>query len=147
MSRPKPITTMGRMDIVERMQLLRNNNDGIEEGSYDHELTEEEIYERQLRLQDSIISLRDLREEKKEVNKGYKDKMDPLQVIIDTTATELKTGLVEMSGIQYKVIDHEIGLVEFYDELGALVSSRKIFPAEKQTNLFRMPNKGTGTNG
>lgn len=38
----------------------------------------------------------------------------------------------------YKYNDHENGLVAFYDKSGHLISSRSMFPQERQTKLFKI---------
>ena len=120
----------------ERILILEQNADKIETSTYQKNLTEDEKLQRKEILYNNSLKLSDLAEEKKEAIAGFKEVMDPLVADNKTLLSELRTGQVQVTGKIYLMANHETGIMETWDNNGEFVSSRRLFPSEKQ---LRMP--------
>lgn len=130
---------MPELQPKERLILLQQNADHIEETTYYKPLTAEELDLRREELTDNAIKLSEYEDEKKEVMQEFKLKMDPLAKANKKLLTEVKTRQAEVSGALYLMANHEEGMMETYDSNGELISSRRLRPEEKQKNIFSLP--------
>jgi hypothetical protein len=116
----------------DRMLILQQNADKMEDTKYYKPLTEDELTARREMLTDNCIKLGDLEEEKKLLTEKIKVKIDPLKEENKMLLLECRTKQVQVSGILYHMADHENGYMETYDHNGELLYSRKLRPDEKQ---------------
>ena len=135
---------MPELSEKERVTILQQNADSIEETTYQKQLTEDEKLERKDVLLKNSIQLFDLEEEKKEAVKVFKDRIDPLKKENNQLLTELRTGQAKVDGTLYHMANHEDGMMEIYDSNGEIVESRRLRPNERQGKLYVA---ATGTNG
>lgn len=129
---------MPEMPEKDRLLLLQQNADKVEETTYQKPLTEEELNERREILTDNSIKLSDLEEEKKEATKVFKDRIDPLKADNKQLLSELRTRQAKVTGLIYHLANHDDGMMETYDGKGELISSRRLRPDEKQSNIFSL---------
>lgn len=130
------IMFMPEVSPEERKILLEQNADAIEETSYQKPLTQEELDMRRESLTDNCIKLSELEEEKKELVKGYKDRMDPLISDNKILMSEVRTRQSKVDGRLFHMKNHDTSMMETYDEEGFLVSTRRLRPDEKQKTIM-----------
>lgn len=131
-------TFMPEIDPQQRVMILQQNADHIEEATYYKPLTQDELDARRELLTDNAIKLSEMEDEKKEIMQGFKSKMDPLAKENKKLLTEVKTRQAEINGNLYYMANHEEGIMETYDENGEFISSRRLRPEEKQKNIFSL---------
>lgn len=130
---------MPELEVKERLLLLQQNSDKIEETTYYKPLTQDELDVRRERLTDNAIKLSEYEDEKKEIMADFKSKSDPLAKENKMLLTEVKTRQAEVKGNLYHLANHDEGMMETYDGNGELISSRRLRPEEKQSqNIFNI---------
>lgn len=136
--------------------------DEIVSQEVERHFTPEEINALEVELANKVIEIDARKELTAKISKFIETTMDPemlLQTITETIEntpelTEagtksllsekemIKKKLKDRSSIQqedlFKYLDHENGMVAFYDQNGYLISSRSMFPQERQTKLFKI---------
>lgn len=125
---------------AERLNILQQNADLVEQTTYQKPLTEEVLAEKKDTLTDNSIKLFDLEEEKKEAVKIYKDKIDPLKKQNSKLLSEIRTGQETVEGTLFHMANFDDGMMETYDNEGFMIGSRRLKPNEKQGNLLRKAN-------
>lgn len=126
---------MPELPSEERINVLRNNADKIEQTTYEKELTEEELIAKREQFVDNSIAVSKLEDELSEKKKEFKSKIDPLKLINRSLQYEVKTKKSEVKGTLFHMANHDSGYMETYDEAGELVSSRRLRPDEKQIRM------------
>lgn len=119
----------------ERINILRNNADRVEQTDYEKELTEDELIAKREQFVDNSIAISKLEDELSEKKKEFKNKIEPLKLDNRALQYEVKTGKKEVKGFLYHMADHVNGMMETWDETGELVSSRRLRPDEKQVRM------------
>ncbi len=124
------------MSPQQRRQILADNCDGVEEMTYTRQLSPEEMAVAREELSENRISTQLLDEEKKSVLKEFKMREAPLKDSYKEIMGKLRTRVEEKTGNVYKFANHDTSMMEFYDEAGEMVFSRRLRPEEKQARLF-----------
>ena len=127
----------------DRVQVLKDNCDQIEDQTYMKTFTHEEILAMKDNLAEVSIKLNDIAIEKKAIREDFTAKEKPMVTEKKGLLQNIKRKAVEVNEECYKFIDQESGLVGFYNLLGDLVYSRQIHPSEKQKSLFAISKTGT----
>jgi hypothetical protein len=127
----------------KRSQLLSDNCDQIEELGYMKPFTEQEILDMKDDLADLSININEIEEEKKEAVSGFKQRLKPLNQRKGKILTNIKNKAEYVDEDCYKFIDHEDGMVGYYNSKGDLIQTRRIKPEEMQKKIFPLK---TGTN-
>ena len=120
----------------ERLQLLQDNADKIENAKYYVQLTPEELDAKREKLTDNSIRLSEFEDELEEIKVGFKSKMNPLKIENKGLLVEVKTKQQLKSGNLYHIANHNSSMMEIYDSNGELVSSRRLLPEEKQQTIM-----------
>lgn len=121
----------------ERLQIMRNSADQIEETTYEKDLTLEELDAKREKFVDNSIKVSTLEDELNEKKAEYKNKIDPVKLENKTLQQEVKTKKQKVKGTLYHIADHDTGFMETYDATGELISDRRLRPDEKHaTRLF-----------
>lgn len=107
-----------------RLKYLESQADGVVEDRYFHQLTENELNSKRVEITDNVINLGDVEEEKMEVMKDFKQRIDPLKSEIKRLTLQVRTGHEERHGKLYKFIDREKRWVYFYDASGNLIENK-----------------------
>lgn len=131
-------------DPEERINILRNNADKIEQTDYEKELTEEELIAKREEFVDNSIDVSKLEDELAEKKKEYKNKIEPIKLINRSLQKEIKTKKRWVKGQLFYMADHVNGMMETWDESGELVSSRRLRPDEKQVRMQVVLPKAAG---
>lgn len=129
---------MPEIEPQQRLLLLQQNADHIEETTYYKPLTADELDLRREELTDNAIKLSEHEDEKKEIMGEFKVKMDPLIKRNKKLLSECKTRQAEIVGALYYMANHDDGMMETYDAAGELIASRRLRPDEKQKNIFSL---------
>ena len=122
----------------ERLMILQENAAKVEQTTYQKSLTQDELAIRHEDLAKNCIKLSSIDDEKKEVAADFKAKTDPLNIANKTLLTEIKTKQTTVDGTLYHIANHDDGFMETYDNEGMLISTRRLRPEEKQTNIFSL---------
>lgn len=123
------------VSLEDRIRQLRDNADIQENGPYTRSLTQEELDLRRESLADNCIEKTRLEGELKAVKAEFKGKIEPLSVQNALICQEIKTKQAEFDGTTFGFADHENGMMNFYDDRGEWIGSRRLKPEEKN-NLF-----------
>jgi len=129
----------------KRIDFLKNNCDKVEEKGYMKRFTSDQLTQMKENLSETDIEINDVEEEKKEVVRGYKARLDPLTDERKRLLTGLKNKAEYVTEICFKFVDMESRETGYYNEDGDLIESRPAYPDEMQGNIFQMGRK-TGTN-
>jgi len=116
----------------DRLIIMQQNADSIENRNYYRTLNDEELLVRKERLTDNSIKLHHLSIEQKELVAHIKTKMDPLKKENCFLINEIDTGKTEEQGQIFGMANHEQGMMEYFDSNGEMISSRRLTPEEKQ---------------
>lgn len=128
----------------ERLRLLKDNCDSVEETKYYRDLTPEELDVKRETFVDNSIKVSTLEDELSAYKESYKSQMKPLKDENKILQTQIKMRKEQKEGSLFNIADHENGIMETYDETGEFVSSRRLRPDEKQPKLF--PVKKSASN-
>lgn len=123
----------------ERLMMMQENAAKVEKTTYQKSLSLEELAARREDLADNCIKLNQLEDELKEVKDDFKLKIDPLKTTNKVLLTEIKTKQSTVDGTLFHMANHDDGMMETYDNDGYLISTRRLRPEEKQTNIFSLP--------
>jgi len=123
----------------ERIEMLRNNCDDSEEGTYMRDLGSDELDQKREQLTENYIKINDLDEELSQIKGEFKEKINPLKVENKGLLSEVKTRKEQVTGMLFHFDDMQAGIRNTYDEKGEFVSSRRLLPNEKQPRLFVGP--------
>lgn len=120
----------------DRMGVLEGENIAVEEQAYMKPLTPEELAIKKDDLANAAILKAVIEEELSQVKAQYKDKIEPLRLIVQESIEAIKNKAVEVKGKVYKMADYENQMIHIVDPLGNVLSSRRMLPEERQ---FRIP--------
>jgi hypothetical protein len=120
----------------DRVLILQQNADKVEQTTYQKELTSEELAARREDLADDCIKLNQLEDDLKEIKDEFKSKMLPLKQANKQRLAEIKTRQTTVDGTLYHLANHDQQIMETYDAEGYFISSRSLRPEERQGRLF-----------
>ncbi len=121
--------------LEDRLQQLKDHSDIQDSGPYTRSLTQEELDQRRETLADNSIKLSKLNEELKSTKAEYKAKMDPIKDNNEQLCDEIEYRQAEFNGPTFGFADQANGMMNFYDNRGEWIGSRRLKPEEKN-NLF-----------
>lgn len=123
----------------ERMRVLRDTADKMEETCYERELSADELDAKREKFVDNSIKISSLEDELNEKKAEYKNKIEPVKLENKTLQYEVKTKKTKVKGTLFHLANHEDGMMETYDHSGELISSRRLRPDERQARLYIPP--------
>lgn len=121
--------------LEERINILRNNADKIDNTDYEKELSEEELIAKREEFVDNSIDVSKLEDELAEKKKEFKNKIEPIKLVNRGLQKEIKTKKRWVKGQLFHMANHTDSMMETYDESGEMVSSRRLRPDEKQVRM------------
>ncbi len=127
----------------ERKQMLEDNADEVLEKNYTRKFNSAEKNIRRARNSEIDLELAEIDEELKAFKEKVKNKREPLVTEKKKILDEIKADGEYIKGTVYKMIDREKKEVNFYDEEGVLVESRRLTNADKQVTMKF--SRATGT--
>jgi hypothetical protein len=128
----------------ERINVLRNNADKIDNTDYEKELTEDELIAKREEFVDNSIDVSKLEDELAEKKKEFKSKIEPIKLVNRGLQKEIKTKKRWVKGQLFHMANHTDSMMETYDETGEMVSSRRLRPDEKQVRMQVVLPKAAG---
>lgn len=135
----------------ERIQMLSDNADAVEEVGYMKAFTPDEMEEMKDRLSKIVFDINDIDEEKKAANDEFKLRKKPLETEKQELLANIKSKSEYVVEDCFKIIDQNEQMVGFYNKQGVLVDRRPIRPDERNMTIFQAlrteaPKEKTGTN-
>lgn len=130
--------------LEERINILRNNADKIDNTDYEKELSEEELIAKREEFVDNSIDVSKLEDELAEKKKEFKNKIEPIKLVNRGLQKEIKTKKRWVKGQLFHMANHIDSMMETYDETGEMVSSRRLRPDEKQVRMQVVLPKAAG---
>lgn len=129
----------------EKLALLQNNCEKVEQMGYTRSFSEEEIVEMKDELANKSIEQSNLSEEKKVAMASFKAKLQPVSARIGTLLKNLREKAEYTNESLFKFVDTEEKMVGYYNSDGELIDSltRRAKPDELQGNIFLMDKTGT----
>lgn len=138
-----PKIFMPELSPEERLNVMRNNADEVENTDYEKELSEEELTVKKDQFLKNDIALANLEDELADKKKEIKSKIDPLKLKNKALRYEVKTGKKKVKGNLYHMADHVNSKMETYDETGELITSRRLRPDEKEPTRLFVPKQAS----
>lgn len=127
----------------ERIQALRDNAERAEDFSYFREYEPEELDMIKDQYFQDVMELQHHEDELKEAKDTFKANADPIKKRMQTTIVEIRTKGRHVTEQVYLLADHDSGMMEYYNENGEMIHSRRMLPDERQ---LRIKMGKTGTN-
>jgi hypothetical protein len=122
----------------ERLMILQENAQKIEQTTYQKNLTDEELAARREDLAENHIKLGQYDDEAQEFKHEFKKKVEPLRNSNRIILQEIKTKQTSVDGTLFHMANHEDGMMETYDQEGVMISSRRLRPDERQGAIFTL---------
>jgi len=119
----------------ERESMLEANCDQQDEMPIQKHFTPEEINEMRKQHVDNSIAIKRKMEEFKKFKAEIDAFIKPLAEENTYLLQNVRTGYVEVTKQVYIFGDHETGMMNYYDNAGELVYSRRMMPHEKQLKI------------
>jgi len=135
---------------IEKLKLLSNEDRksvlesealSIEEGKYTKPLGKDELAFYKDQLADKSIQQATILDELKTVKDEFKARLEPVQLEIKKSLSAVKFKAIECDGKLYKLADFEEQMIHKVDELGNVISSRKMLPEERQFRIQILKEK------
>lgn len=124
---------------AQRAQILRDNCNTIENIGYTKQFTADQLIDMKDRLSEVSIEANEIEIEKKEAMDGFKHRLQPFNEEKKELLSNLKNKAKYVNEDCFKMIDHESGMVGYYNSLGDLVEMRPIRQNERQTTIIPLP--------
>lgn len=124
--------------LQERMQVLTDTADAIRHEEYYADLTQEVLDRKREEFSLNAIELNKIEEKKKIAVDAFKEQMKPLNIIYSELLEQITIGKERKEGKLFDIMDMDSSMMLTYDEVGDLVSSRRLRPEEKkgQSKMF-----------
>lgn len=119
----------------ERVEYLNDHATAISEGQYFRKFDEEDISQSRADYADKSIELNMLQEEFDGIKAQYKAKIKNLEGDKKLIMTSIMQSGEWLNGKQYGFDDQIRGVMEYYDENGQFISSRRLTPNERQLSI------------
>lgn len=129
------IERLRTMSADDRKLVLESEAIAVEEGKYEKPLSPEELSFFKDEVADNSIKQAVIIDEFTDIKKNFKAKLEPIAIKIKTSLRNIKHKSMEQDGRLYKVADFEDQMIHKVDELGNVISSRKMLPEERQIRM------------
>lgn len=123
------------LSIEDRQSVLQGEALAIEEQVYMRPLTEEEIGQKKDELVQASLLKAVIEEELKNIKEEFKAKIEPLKDQITDSLTAIKNKAIESKGQVYRLPDYDNQMIHTVDNLGIVLSSRRMLPEERQFRI------------
>lgn len=135
---------MPDLSVEERLNIMRNNADKVEETNYERDLTPEEVDIKRETLVDNLIAISGHEEKLDEAKAEFKKQAEPLKQENKKLQREVKYKKSEVEGLLFHMANHDDGMMEVYDQNGECVGSRRLRPDEKRQTIPFVPRVASG---
>jgi len=130
---------MPEVSLEERVNILRNNADKIEETTYEKDLSAEDVDIKRETLVDNLIAISGHEEKLDEAKAEFKKAAEPLKQENKKLQREVKYKKEEVAGTLFHMANHDEGMMETFDQTGEFVGSRRLRPDEKRKTIPFIP--------
>lgn len=124
-----------QMTPAERREFLNNNASQVIDGQFFRRFDEEDMQVTREEYTSKSIELHRLVEEFKQVKEDFKRRLKALGEEHSSLINLLMQSGEWVNGKQYGFDDQVRGVMEFYDENGQFISSRRLYPNERQLTI------------
>lgn len=128
----------------ERLRIMQENADRIEETTYFRDLLPEELEKKREQFVDNSIKISQLEDELDTYKEKYKGQIKPIKSENVILQDEIKTRKAGVKGTLYHMANHPEGMMETYDENGDLITMRRLTPDEKRQTRVTFISKVSG---
>lgn len=128
----------------ERINIMRNNADKIDETTYDKELTQDAVDIKRETLVDNLIAISSHEEVLDSAKAVFKQLANPLKEKNAVLQREVKYKREVVKGVLFHMANHDEGVMEVFDQEGELVSSRRLLPTERRQTIPFIPKAVAG---
>lgn len=119
----------------ERVEYLNDHATTISEGQYFRKFDDEDISQSRAEYTNKSIELMRLQDEFDGIKAEYKAKIKNLEGDKKIIMTSIMQSGEWLDGKQYGFDDQIRGVMEYYDENGQFLSSRRLTPNERQLSI------------
>lgn len=120
---------------AERLEILTDSADHIEDTTFYKDLTEEDLTIKRETFVENNIEISKHQEILDIAKAEYKANTKPLTLHNEILLTEIKTRKASVKGKLFHIADHDLNVMNTFDEKGEFISSRRLRPDEKQTRI------------
>lgn len=131
--------------ISQREAFLRDNCDSVVKKGYMKQFSTDQIQQKKEELSETDIQINDIDDEKRELNKEIRSRLDPLKDLRKNLLKDIKQKSEYIEEKCFKYVDPEEKMVGFYNSDGDLIESRPATSDELQGTIFQISRKN-GTN-
>lgn len=122
----------------EIRRILVDNSDGQEQRTYTRPLTEQELIDLRNEYVETNLTVRQKQDELNEAKERYKVATKELIANNRINLQVLKTKHKEVKGTVYMLPNHDTGMMEFVNESGLVIETRRLKDAELNRKIFPM---------
>lgn len=119
----------------EIKEFLHSNAAQIDEGQYFKTFNEQERIVAQAEYSDLSLKLLRKEQELEEIKAKFKAEIKPMKNEKDMLLAQISHNGEHIEGRLYLFDNQETGMMESYNELGELISTRRLKPEERQMRL------------
>ena len=119
----------------ERIRVMRENAEKVEDTTFLRELSPEELDIKRELFVDNSIRVSQLEDELDVYKEKYKGQIKPIKSLNGILQEEIKIKKSKVKGTLFHMPNYEDQVVEIYDEKGDFISSRRMTPEEKQRRV------------
>lgn len=135
------ILNLKHLSNEDRRLVLESESLAIEEGKYTKPLTDVELSFYKDKLADESIKQAVMLDDFKLIKDEFKERLKPVQESIKIALEAVKFKAVHCEGRLFKLADFDEQMIHKVDELGNLITSRKMLPEERQFRLQALNQK------
>ena len=121
----------------EIKRILLDNDASIEQKTYTKQLTETELVDFREGYVNNNLEMAEHNEELQAAKEAYKAATKPLKADSKVMLKVLKSRHIEVTGTVYGMANFDTGMMEFINEQGDVVETRRLKAEEKQGSLLR----------
>lgn len=125
---------------ADRKAVLESEAIAVEEGTYEKPLTQEELSYYKDELAEQSINQAVILDEFAKVKEQFKERLKPVKERLSTAIQAVKYKSITQEGRLYKLADFDDQMIHKVDELGNVISSRKMLPEERQFRIQALKN-------
>lgn len=130
----------------ERQTLLLGESVETKEEAYMKALRDDELTVKRERLVQVSLLKAVIEDEFQTIKDDFKMKLDPLKDEFSELLDQLRVKMIEVTGLVYKLPDHDNQMIHFVDASGNVLSSRRMLPEERQYRIPMQTNLTTTIN-
>jgi len=123
-------------DPEERLQMLSDSCDKVEEFSYEKEFTNQDVEQFQAELSEVSIKISQIEQELAKVKKVFTEKMKPLKTEFRTILENIQYRARMVKENAYVFVDHTNNKVGYYNSEGKLIHRRLLNINEHQKTIM-----------